>query len=153
MFHLPTHTPALKSVAAFLGQPTEVLIAPQTSCSAARPPEAVPYVDAAGASLLGRPPTAQDTAAGKEIAAFVAEGKTAAFSEDAGFNFYNQRQVVTNPTQLLNLYRNDQVDISEILHMLNEQAFDTVIFTGAVFILSQYLTPLANSMKGSSWCR
>jgi hypothetical protein len=37
VFHMPTHTPLLKSVAAALGKPTEVMIPPQTSCSNPRP--------------------------------------------------------------------------------------------------------------------
>lgn len=127
LFHMPTHTPALETVARALGKPTEVWIAPQTSCSEPRPAERIPYVDSAGVSLLGRPPNAEDRAAGKAIAALIAEGKTAAFSEDAGFNLYLGRDVVTNPTQLLNLYNNQAVDLTEMLAMLDQQAFDTVV--------------------------
>ncbi|HRN69282.1 MAG TPA: hypothetical protein PLD89_14235, partial [Promineifilum sp.] len=53
VFHMPTHTPLLAGIARALGQPTEVMIAPQTSCSAVRLPESIPYVDRAGVSLLG----------------------------------------------------------------------------------------------------
>jgi hypothetical protein len=127
MFHMPTHTPTLRAIAGALGKPTEVWIAPQTSCSAPREPELIPYVDAAGVSLLGRPPTEADTAAGIEIAEWIQRGETAAFSEDAGFNLYIGRDVVTNPTQLLNLYQNDAVDLTEMLAMLDNQAFDTVV--------------------------
>jgi hypothetical protein len=127
MFHMPTHTPTLRAIAAALGKPTEVQIAPQTSCSAPRSPETIPYVDAAGVSLLGRPPNEADTAAGVEIAEWIARGETAAFSEEAGFNFYAGRDVVTNPTQLLNLYQNNAVDLTEMLAMLDNQAFDTVV--------------------------
>ena len=74
VFHMPTHTPALTAVARALGQPDAVLIAPQTSCSLPREPEAIPYVDAVGATLLGRPPTAADTLAGQPIAAPLAAG-------------------------------------------------------------------------------
>jgi hypothetical protein len=127
MFHMPTHTPTLRAIAETLGKPTEVWIAPQTSCSAPRDPELIPYVDSAGVSLLGRPPNAADTAAGKEIAEWIRRGETAAFSEDAGFNLYISRDVVTNPTQLLNLYQNNAVDLTEMLDMLDNQAFDTVV--------------------------
>jgi hypothetical protein len=127
MFHMPTHTPTLRAIAGALGKPTEVWIAPQTSCSAPREPELIPYVDAAGVSLLGRPPTEADTVAGIEIAGWIQRGETAAFSEDAGFNLYIDRDVVTNPTQLLNLYQNDAVDLTEMLTMLDNQAFDTVV--------------------------
>ena len=37
------------------------------------------------------------------------------------------RAIITNPTQLLNLYNNNQVDITEMVGMLNEQAFDTIV--------------------------
>ncbi|MEZ4516905.1 MAG: hypothetical protein R3C44_08740 [Chloroflexota bacterium] len=64
-------------------------------------------MDSAGVSLLGRPPNDADTQAGQEIAALIAQGNTAAFSEEAGFNLYVGRDVITNPTQLLNLYQNN----------------------------------------------
>jgi hypothetical protein len=67
MFHMPTHTPALAAIARALGRDTYVMIAPQTSCSAARDPERIPYVDDAGVSLLGRPPNQDDIQAGLMI--------------------------------------------------------------------------------------
>jgi hypothetical protein len=127
MFHMPTHTPTLRAIASALGKPTEVQIAPQTGCSAPRPLVTVPYVEAAGNSLLGRPPSEGDTAAGIHIANLIEQGETPAFSEDAGFNLYLGREVVTNPPFLLTLYENDQVDLTAILDSLDEQAFDTVI--------------------------
>lgn len=159
MFHMPTHTAGLASIASALGKPTEVHIAPQTSCSAPHPPEAIPYVDAAGVSLLGRPPTAVDTEAGKAIAAQILQGDTAAFSEDAGFNFYAGRDIVTNPTQLLNLYNNNQVDLTEMVGMLDEQAFDTVILRAQFYpppvldmIGQRYETQELIQMNGFVYC-
>lgn len=159
MFHMPTHTPALQTIASALGQPTEVWIAPQTSCSAARDPESIPYIDVAGVSLLGRPPSPADTAAGIEIANFVAEGKTAALSEDAGFNFYLGREIITNPTQLLNLYNNNQVDLTEMLSMLNNQEFDSIVLRAQFYpppvldaIGQQYETVKLVQMNGFVYC-
>lgn len=159
MFHMPTDIPALRAIAAALGKPTEVWIAPQTSCSAPREPEMIPYVDSAGVSLLGRPPNQADTAAGIQIAEFVAAGQTAAFSEDAGFNFYVGRDIVTNPTQLLNLYNNNQVDLTEMLAMLNNQAFDSVILRAQFYpppvleaIGQQYETVDLVQMNGFVYC-
>jgi hypothetical protein len=159
LFHMPTHTPALAAVARALGYPTEVLIAPQTSCSAPRAAEVIPYVDAAGVSLLGRPPNAADTTAGQKIAALIALGDTAAFSEDAGFNLYLGRDVVTNPTQLLNLYNNNAVDLTEMLAMLDQQAFDTVVlraqfYPGPVLdmIGQRYETTDLVQMNGFVYC-
>ena len=159
VFHMPTDTPLLRSITATLGRPTEVHIAPQTSCSAPRPPEPIPYVDAAGVGLLGRPPTAQDTAAGMEIVAHILEGETAAFSEEAGFNLYAGRDVVTNPTQLLNLYQAGQVDLSEMVDMLDRTAFDTVILRAQFYpppvldtIGQRYETTDLVAMNGFVYC-
>jgi hypothetical protein len=158
-FHMPTHTPALAAVARALGRPTEVPIAPQTSCSAARPPEGIPYIDAAGVSLLGRPPNAADTAAGEQIAALIAQGETAAFSEDAGFNLFIGRDVVTNPTQLLNLYNNNAVDLTVMLAMLDRQEFDTVVLRAQFYpppvlemIGQRYETTDLIQMNGFVYC-
>ena len=159
VFHMPTHTPALAAVARVLGQPEAVLIAPQTSCSLPRDPEAIPYVDAVGATLLGRPPTAADTLAGRQIAALIAQGDTAAFSEDAGFNLYLGRDVVTNPTQLLNLYNNNAVDLTEMLAMLDAQAFDTIVLRAQFYpppvldvIGQRYETTHLVQMNGFVYC-
>ena len=128
VFHWPTHMPALRAIASAVGKPVETYVAPQTSCSAPRAAVAIPYVDSAGVGLLGRPPNDEDIEAGKRIAQFVSSGETAAFSEEAGFNFYAGRDVITNPTQLLNLYNNGQVDLTEMIGMLDNQQFDSVIF-------------------------
>lgn len=159
LFHMPTHTPTLAAIADALGRPTEVMIAPQTSCSAPRDPEPIPYVDSAGVSLLGRPPSEADTAAGIAITELIARGETAAFAEDAGFNFYLGRDVVTNPTQLLNLYNNNAVDLTEMLAMLDEQAFDTVVLRAQFYppevlnvIGQRYETTDLVQMNGFVYC-
>jgi hypothetical protein len=159
MFHMPTHTPTLAAIANAMGYPSEVMIAPQTSCSAPRDPEPIPYVDSAGVSLLGRLPTAEDTAAGMEITRLILQGETAAFSEDAGFNFQAGRDIVTNPTQLLNLYNNNQVDLTEMLVMLNAQAFDTIVLRAQFYpppvldaIGQQYQTTDLVQMNGFVYC-
>jgi hypothetical protein len=159
MFHMPTHTPALAAIARLLGRPAEVMIAPQTSCSAPREAEAIPYVDDAGVSLLGRPPNRADTKAGLAITEFIASGETAAFAEDAGFNLYLGRDVITNPTQLLNLYNNNAVDLTDMLAMLDEQAFDTVVLRAQFYpppvldvIGQRYETKELVQMNGFVYC-
>jgi hypothetical protein len=159
VFHMPTHTPALRAVATALGKPAEVMIRPQTSCSEGRDPVPIPYVDSAGVTLLGRPPNEQDTAAGIEIANFILEGETAAFSEEAGFNFYAGRDIITNPTQLLNLYNNNEVDLTEMLAMLDSQSFDTIIFRAQFYpppvldvIGQRYETTNLVEMNGFVYC-
>ena len=159
MFHMPTHTPTLAAIARALGRPSEVMIAPQTSCSAPREPEAIPYVDDAGVSLLGRPPNRADTEAGLAITEMIAQGETAAFAEDAGFNLYLGREVITNPTQLLNLYNNNAVDLTEMLAMLDEQAFDTIVLRAQFYpppvldvIGRRYETKELVQMNGFVYC-
>lgn len=159
LFHVPTDVPLLRSAAEFLGKPTEVYIAPQTSCSAPRDPVPVPYVDSAGAGLLGRPPNAEDTAAGVTISEYILQGETAAFSEEAGFNLYAGRDVVTNPTQLLNLYENGEVDLTEMTTMLDRKVFDTVILRAQFYPLpvldvigQRYQTTDLIAMNGFVYC-
>ncbi len=145
MFHMPTHTPTLAAIARGLGRADHVMIAPQTSCSAPRDPEPIPYVDDAGVSLLGRPPDASDTAAGIRITELIARGESPAFAEDAGFNIYLGRDVITNPTQLLNLYNNNAVDLTDMLAMLDEQAFDTIV------LRAQFYPPPVLDMLGQRY--
>jgi hypothetical protein len=159
VFHMPTHTPLLANIARLMGYEPTVMIAPQTSCSAPRPAEPIPYVDSAGVSLLGRPPTAADTAAGERITALILEGQTPAFAEDAGFNFRAGREIITNPTQLLNLYNNNQVDLTEMLSMLEAQSFDTIVLRAQFYpppvlavIGEQYNTVELVQMNGFVYC-
>jgi cytochrome c biogenesis protein CcdA len=159
VFHMPTHTPTLQAVASALGKETSTSVPPQTSCSAALPPEQIPYVDSAGVGLIGRPPNADDTQAGKLISDLIATGETAAFSEEAGFGLYLGRDVVTNPTQLLNLYNNGQVDLTEMLDMLENQEFDTVVFRAQFYpppvlevIGRRYETTDLVKMNGFVYC-
>ena len=77
----------------------------------------------------------------------VAEGETAAFAEDAGFNLFLGRDVVTNPTQLLNLYNNNAVDLTEMLAMLDAQAFDTIV------LRAQFYPPPVLDMIGQRYTR
>ncbi len=128
VFHMPTYTAVGRALARFVGRPAEAMAPPQTSCSAPRPARPVPYVDSVGATLLGKPPTRADAAAGKRIAAYVAAAAGPALSEEAGFSFYAGADVVTNPTQLLNLYNNGQLEMDELLAMIDRQAFGVVIF-------------------------
>ena len=159
MFHMPTHTPTLAAIAQAFGRPTEIMSAPQTSCSAPRDPIAIPYVDDAGVSLLGRPPNAADTAGGLAITELIKQGETAAFAEDAGFNLYLGRDVITNPTQLLNLYNNNAVDLTEMLAMLDMQAFDTIVLRAQFYpppvlemIGQRYETTDLVEMNGFVYC-
>lgn len=159
VFHMPTHTPFLRTIASILDRPTESWVAPQTSCSAPQIAQPVPYVDSAGVGLIGRPPNEADTAAGITISNLVSAGQTAAFSEEAGFNIWAGRDVVTNPTQLLNLYNNGQVDLTQMLELLDNKGFDTIILRAQFYpppvldsIGRNYETTHLVEMNGFVYC-
>lgn len=127
-FHMPTHTPLGQAIARLAGYPAAVSVPPQTSCSAPQAPRPVPYVDSVGHSLLGRPPTAADSAAGQRIAAYIERADGPALSEEAGFSLHAHADVVTNPTQLRNLYLHGLLDMEELLAMIENREFGVIIF-------------------------
>ncbi len=133
VFHMPTHTPLLRNVARALNKPTESYIPPQTGCSSRQPAQIIPYVDSVGPTLLGRPPSMTDREAGDRLLNQLRAGGGLVFSEEAAFNLWLYRDVVTNPTQLLNLYKNDEVDLTEMLDMLNNKEFSRVILRGQLY--------------------
>ncbi len=110
LFHMPTRPQPFTTLARLLGQPTDVA-----------------YLDALGFPALGRPPTEEDIAAGRRIAAYVAAAPGPAFSEEAGFPLSVGKPVVTNPTQLLNLDKNGLLDKTQLLEAINAQRFGVVV--------------------------
>lgn len=81
-----------------------------------------------GYALLGQIPTAQDIANGWRIVDAVKGDPRPILSEEAAFSFRTGKPVITNPTQLLNLYRNGHYDPGALVRMIDEQAFGAVIF-------------------------
>lgn len=128
VFHMPTHTQWGQTLARLAGQPTEIMTPPQTSCSAPQPAKPVYYVDSIGPTLLGKPPTERDMAAGKAISAYIASAEGPPLSEEAGFAFFASADVVTNPTQLRNLYLNNMLEMEALLAMIEAEEFGVVIF-------------------------
>ena len=49
-------------------------------------------------------------------------------SEEAGFSFYANADVVTNPTQLRNLYLNGMLEMDELLTMIENKGFGVIVF-------------------------
>jgi hypothetical protein len=127
MLHLPTSGPVFAPLSRMLGVDDQLAygqgenLAP-THC---RP---VMYHDAMGYTQLGHPLSSEDYAAGEKIMAYVRETEGPIFSEEAMFSILADKPVVTNPTQLLNLYNNRMLDTSEIIEHVNRQTFDVVIF-------------------------
>ncbi len=90
------------------------------------------FYDAAGwtpgYAAIGHIPTAQDTANGWRIVAAIRADPRPALSEEAGFSLRAGREVVTNPTQLKNLYENGLYDPAELIAMIEAQQFGVVVF-------------------------
>ncbi len=127
MLHLPTSGSVFGPVSRILGVDNELAygrgdsLAP-THCAP------VEYHDAMGYTQLGHPLTPRDYAAGEEIMDYVQSTDGPILSEEAAFSILAGKPVVTNPTQLLNLYSNGLLDTSEIIDYVDRRSFDLVIF-------------------------
>jgi hypothetical protein len=119
MLHLPTSGPVFGPLARALGV-ADVLI--EGDCTTFQ------YHDAIGYTQLGHLLTADDYAAGEEILNYVRTAGGPVLSEEAMFSLLADEPVVTNPTQLLNLYNNDLLDTTEIVERINRQEFGVIIF-------------------------
>ena len=93
-----------------------------------------PYYDAMGYTQLGHLPTEADVAAGDRIVRLLLSAETPVMTEEAAFVLEANRQVgrytqpvVTNPTQLLNLWNNNAYDPTELIAMLDRQAFGQIV--------------------------
>lgn len=121
VFHMPTEGALFGSLARALG------VTPNTDFA---------YYDSAGwtvgYAVLGQIPTQTDVKNGWRLVAIAAEGDRPALSEDAAFSWLAGKDVVGNPTQLLNLYNNGLYDPSALVTMIEDQAF-TVLILRALF--------------------
>jgi hypothetical protein len=118
--HLPLNHPLTRPVARLLGIPAE---SPDRFRQ--------DYYDSMGYTQLGHLPTRADADAGWKIVDWVrassADGP--AWSEEAAFTIWaGQETVVTNPTQLYNLWNMGKLDVSEMVEMIYQQRFGLVIF-------------------------
>jgi hypothetical protein len=82
---------------------------------------------AGGYADIGHFTTQEDIDAGWRIVEMVKETDKPVLSEDAAFNILAGKEVVTNPTQLLNLANNGHFDGRELMEMLRNQEFGLVI--------------------------
>ncbi len=78
---------------------------------------------AGGYADIGHLVTAEDIAAGNRIVEMIQETDKPVLSEEAGFSFAAGRDVITNPTQLLNLWRAGLWNGTELVSMIEEEAF------------------------------
>jgi hypothetical protein len=119
MLHLPTAGPVFDPVAQALGVGGAVT---QTDCTA------YAYYDTMGYSQLGHLVTDDDYAAGEELLAYVRASDGPVFSEEAMLTLLDERPVVTNPTQLRNLYLNGLLDTADIVERIERQEFGVILF-------------------------
>jgi hypothetical protein len=85
------------------------------------------YFDSAGYTQLGHLPADYDHEAARRIEEMVRNSPGPALSEEATWSMRAGKDVVTNPTQLLNLYNNGLYNPASLVEMINRQAFGVVL--------------------------
>jgi len=118
LLHLPTAGPVFGPLARALGVDDALI---QADCTVFQ------HHDAMGYTQLGHLLTPEDYAAGEEILNYVRTAGGPTLSEEAMFSLLAGEPVITNPTQLLNLYKNGLLDTSEIVARINRQEFGLII--------------------------
>lgn len=83
--------------------------------------------DIPGYANIGHFTTTEDIEAGYEIVEWITNSERPVMSEEAGFSIVANRDVITNPTQLLNLWRTGQFDGDELISMIETQEFGLII--------------------------
>jgi hypothetical protein len=83
---------------------------------------------AGGYADIGHLTTQADIDAGWRIVELVRATDKPVLSEDAAFNLLAGKQVIGNPTQLLNLAHDGHFDSTAFVQMIEEQAFGLIIF-------------------------
>jgi hypothetical protein len=110
------------------------------------------FYDSAGWTMgygtIGQMPSAEDVASGWQIVAAVKDDPRPILSEEAAFSFHTGKPVVSNPTQLLNLYQNGHYNPDALVKMIHDQAFGAVIYR-AGFYPEPVLAAVKRAYKGS----
>jgi len=83
--------------------------------------------DVEGYANIGYFLTQEDIMAGYQIVEMINANDKPVMSEEAGFTFVADRDVVTNPTQLRNLYLAGLYDGSQLIDMIENQEFGLII--------------------------
>jgi hypothetical protein len=94
-----------------------------------------PYYDAIGYTQVGHLPTGDDTKAGDKIVDYIIQNsENPVLSEEAGLIFrVNQKlgrttqPIITNPTQLLNLWNSSALDPTNLIAEIDQQNFGMII--------------------------
>lgn len=85
------------------------------------------YYDSVGYSQVGHFMQPRDYVSGARIMEYLAATDKPVLSEEAAFTMLAGKPVVSNPTQLLNLYNNGLLDTSALEAMIRRQEFGVVV--------------------------
>ncbi|HEY3290261.1 MAG TPA: hypothetical protein VGK87_09055, partial [Anaerolineae bacterium] len=114
--HLPTSGRLFGSVARVLGVESRTSYAPYQ------------YYDSIGYTQLGHLMDDADSINGYEMVKIIRAAKGPVWSEEAMLTLNADKDVVTNPTQLLNLSKANMLDTSNMIAMVQRKAFGAAIF-------------------------
>jgi hypothetical protein len=136
VLHLPTGGPIFGTLSAWLG------LEPNADNG---------FYDSAGRIAggyadIGHLTTPEDTAAGWHIVERMRAAEGPVLSEEAAFNLLAGKDVVTNPTQLLNLWMNGMFDSTELVNMIEAHEFGLVVMR-AQFYPTDVLQAIARSYR------
>lgn len=116
---LPTSGPVFEPISEFLG------VEPN-------PGHRYPLYDAAGwtpgYATIGHLPTQADYDNGWKIVERIEASDLPVMSEEAGFSLQAEREVISNPTQLKNLYDNEILDPDALIEVIENHGFGLIIF-------------------------
>ncbi len=117
VLHMPTTGPVFGPIAQFLGLEANALNGFYDSAGRI----------AGGYADIGHFTTEDDIAAGWEIVELVRSAEGPVLSEEAAFNLHAGKDVITNPTQLLNLAGNGMFESDGLLSMIRNQEFELLV--------------------------
>jgi hypothetical protein len=121
VLHMPTEGPVFSTVASVFNIQPNALNGFYDSARTADGQYATGYAN------IGHLVTQADIEAGWRIVEMIRAEPKLVLSEEAGFSLMAGREVITNPTQLLNLEKKGLYNGSELIGMIEDQAFGMVI--------------------------
>ena len=127
VLHMPTRTAPFDSIAAHLEVRPNALNGFYDSARSPGGDFPPGYAD------IGHLTSDEDLRAGEELVALVRATEGPVLSEDASFALLAGKDVVTNPTQLLNLANNGLYRGEALLQMLQDRAFGLIILRAGFF--------------------
>ena len=135
VLHMPTDGPVFGPLAGALGVTPNALNGFYDSAGRI----------AGGYADIGHLTTAEDVAAGWRIVELVRQTEGPVLSEEAGFNLLAGKDVVTNPTQLLNLADNGLFSGEALIGMIRNQEF------GLMVLRAQFYPPDVQRAYGAAY--